>query len=168
MKNLFNNFKWSTKTYSSYDFYYRLEEDNAKATKISNEGTITICRTTEPLEVGNKYKLDYFINYTNREFHVGFGDERGGDKYWLRNTYGYCITSEGLYLENKNVNSSINVLKCKKVTFIVDLKNYNSQLFLDDKKVYDFNIKSDYVYYPMIAISELNNSVKLLVSLLYD
>jgi len=170
IKNFFNkcNFEWSTKTYGNYGFYYLLDENNKKATKISENDTITICRTTEPLEVGNKYKLDYFINYITGDFDVGFGDERIGGQCWLRETYGYGITSNGIYLENKNVNSSINILKCKKVTFIVDLKNYNSKLFLDNKKVYDFNIKSDYVYYPMIAIRELNNSVKLIVSLLYD
>ena len=161
------NFRWSTKTYSSYGFYYKLEEDNTKATKISDGGTITVCRTSESLELGNKYKLDYFINYKNGDFDVGFGDERIGTSCWLRNSYGYSITSYGLNLDNNN-NTSYNIRNCKKVTFIVDLRNYISELFLDDNKVSSFKIKSDYVYYPMIAIRELDNSVKLKVSLLND
>ena len=128
---------------------------------------MTICRTSESLEVGYKYKLDYFINYINGDFDVGFGDERIGTLCWLREPYGYSITSNGLYIE-KNCNKTYNILKCKRVTFIVDLKKYTSELFLDDKKVSSFTIKSDYVYYPMIAIRELNNSVKLRVSLLND
>ena len=32
---------------------------------------------------------------------------------------------------------------------------------MNDQKVYNFNMKPENIYYPMIAIRELNNSVKL-------
>ena len=159
-------FEWSTKTYGSYGFYYILEEDNTKVTKISEGGTVTICRGTNPLEEGMKYKLDYFINYKKGDFDVGFGDEKIGSTCWIRNKCGYSVSSNGLFIDGSNNNSSINILSCKKVTFIIDLKNYNSEVLLDDKKVSNFNIRSDLKYYPMIAIRELDNSVKLKLSVL--
>ena len=127
---------------------------------------MTICRGTNPLEEGMKYKLEYFINYKRGDFDVGFGDEKIGIKCWLGESCGYDVTSNGLYIDGRNNNSSINILSCKKVTFIIDLKNYNSEVLLDDKKVSNFNIRSDLIYYPMIAIRELDNSVKLKLSVL--
>ena len=45
-----NNSEWSTKTYSSYGFYYKLEDNNSMATKIAEDGIITICRGKMPLK----------------------------------------------------------------------------------------------------------------------
>ena len=160
------NFEWSTKTYGGYGFYYILDEDNTKVTKNSEGGTITICRGTKPLEKGMKYKLEYFINYKKGDFDVGFGDNKIGNQCWLRRMYGYGVTTVGLYIDGTNNYSNINIINCKKVTFIIDLKNYNSEVLLDDKKVSNFNIRSDLIYYPMIAIRELDNSVKLKLSVL--
>ena len=156
-----NPFQWSTNTYSSYGFYYQLQEDNTKAIKISDGGTITVCRTINSLEKGSKYKLEYYINYTKGDFDVGFGDEKAGPSCWLRNPYSYCISSCGIYILGNCVDSNINLINSKKITFIVDLINYNSEIYIDEEKKYAFNISQDLIYYPMIAIRELNNSVKL-------
>jgi len=110
--------------------------------------------------------LEYFINYIKGDFDVGFGDEKIGTECWLRKEYGYGITSNGIYINGKNDNSTINLVNAKKITFIVDLINYNSELFIDEQKKYNFNINKDLIYYPMIAIRELNNSVKLKLTVL--
>lgn len=159
-----NRFQWSTKTYGIYGFYYKLEEDNTKAIKILKGGTMTICRAKNHLEKGNKYKMEYFINYINGDFDVGFGDDKIGPTCWLRSLHGYGITSKGIYINGDNVNSSIKLVNAKKITFIVDLKNFKSEIFIDDQKRYDFNINQDFIYYPMIAIREVNNSVKLKIT----
>ena len=154
------NFEWSTKTYNNYGFYYNLEDDNTRVRKISNGGTISVCRGKLPLKKGNKYKLEYFINYIKGDFDVGFGAEEAGKQDWLRSGYAYCISSNGIYEDTMN-NSSVNLLNAKKITFIIDLNHDNVDIFLDEQKSHNFKIRGDLIYYPMVAIRELNNSAKL-------
>ena len=154
-------FEWSTITYGSYGFYYKLEENNSKVTKVSNGGTISICRGIKPLQKGNKYKLDYYINYINGDFDIGFGDDNVGRSCWLRGNNSYSISSFGININGNNFREHKIKKENKKITFIIDLKNNISEIFIDDQKIYNFNIASNLIYYPMIAIRELNNSVKL-------
>ena len=163
-------FEWTKTTYGGYefyyqledyDFYYQLEEDNTKVAKILNGGTITICRGNIVLEKGNKYKLEYDINYTKDDFDVGFGDEKAGLSCWLRDKNSYSFTSSGIYLKGKLIQSDKKLASIKNITFIIDLKIYQADLFIDGQKQYNFSISKDLIYYPMIAIRELNNSVKL-------
>jgi len=156
-----DHFEWSIHTYGNYGFYYKLDENNSKVTKISDGGTITICRGIIPLHKGNKYKLDYDINYINGDFDVGFGDDKEGRMDWLRGNNLYSITSNGIYINGINILEHKIKKENKKITFIIDLKLNNSEIFIDGQNIYNFNIKSDILYYPMIAIRELNNSVKL-------
>ena len=149
-------FEWSAVTYGSYGFYYNLEENNSKATKISDGGTISICRGKKPLQKGYKYILDYYINYIYGDFDIGFGDDIMGHKCWLRTNKSYSISSNGIYI-NGNLISEHKIKKeNKKITFIIDLKNNSSEIFIDDQKIYNFNIETNLIYYPMIAIRELN------------
>lgn len=157
---------WSTVTYDSHDFYYKLEENCTKVIKNSKGGTITICRGEKNLEKGKKYKLEYLINYNNGAFDAGFGDEKQGSYNWLRDKFGYGITSKGIYILGKKVKSDINLINTKKISFIIDLINYTSEIFIDEQKIYNFNINKDLIYYPMIAIRELNNSVKMKLTIL--
>ena len=152
--------EWSTKTYGNYGFYYKLEDNNSKVTKISNDGTITICRGKFPLKINNKYKLEYFINYLGGDFDVGFGDEEVGPSCWIRGKKSYCISSNGFYKEGILVESNKNLIKAKMITFIIDLKQNNADILLDEQKKYSINIRTDSIYYPMIAFRELNNSAK--------
>ena len=154
-------FEWTKTTYGSYEFYYQLEEDNTKVAKILKGGTITICRGNIVLEKGNKYKLEYDINYTKGDFDVGFGDEKAGLSCWLRDENSYSFTSSGIYLKGKLIQSDKKLASIKNITFIIDLKIYQADLFIDGQKQYNFSISKDLIYYPMIAIRELNNSVKL-------
>ena len=155
-------FEWSTKTYGKYDFYYKLEENNSKATKISGEGTNTICRGTKPLQKGKKYKLDYYIDYFDGEFDVGFGDDQEGDMDWLRGNNLYGFTNDGIFINGKK-NEDYKIKKeNKKITFIIDLKNNIFEIFMDGRKLDNTNeMKPENTYYPMISMKELNNSVKL-------
>jgi hypothetical protein len=91
-----DNFEWSTVTYSNYDFYYKLEQNNTKITKISNDGTMTICRGIKYLEKGNIYKLDYFINYKGGDFDIGFGDDSIRENCWLGGQKCYCVSNKGI------------------------------------------------------------------------
>ena len=161
--NLEYDFQWSSRT-SIYGFYYKLEEDNTRATKVSEGGIMTICKGTKPLETGKKYMLEYSINYVNGDLDVGFGDERCENSCWLRCSYGYCITSKGIFILGTNVNSNLNLINAKNITFIVDLIKNKAEISIDEQKIYTFDINQDLIYYPMIAIRQLNNSVKLKIT----
>ena len=128
-------------------------------------GTITICKTIQSLKPGRKYKIDYFVDYLyGDDFDVGFGDDQIGPLCWLRGSGGYGITSKGIYLNSQSCsNSDVKITNnIKKISFIVDLLNYTSEIYLDNTKVYsNFSINSNLTYYPMAAIRQLNNSVKL-------
>lgn len=156
-------YEWSTITYGK-GFFYKLEEGNTKATKISGGGDISVCRGMKPLQQGHIYKLEYSIDYCNDgDIDVGFGDNTAGRNCWLRGYKAYSITSDGIFLNSvrmKNTTSKI-VKENKKIIFIIDLKNNTSEILIDGQKACDFNIPSDLVYYPMISIRQLNNSVKI-------
>ncbi len=156
-----DNFEWSTVTYSKYDFYYKLEQNNTKVTKISNDGTMTICRGIKNLEKGNIYKLDYFINYKGGDFDIGFGDDSIGSSCWLRENNCYSVSNNGIYVNGtiKDNNNYLNIYK--KITFIIDFNKYLYEIYFDDNKMFDFNFDSQLIYYPMVAIRRLNNSVVL-------
>ena len=158
-------FEWSTKTYGYDKYYYKLEDENRKIIKIDANGTITICKTIQSLKPGRKYIIDYFVEYLHGDdFDVGFGDDQIGPLCWLRGPGGYGITSKGIYLNSGNCsNSAIKITSnIKKISFIVDLLNYTSEIYLDNTKVYsNFSINLNLTYYPMAAIRQLNNSVKL-------
>ena len=154
-------FEWSKKTYENHGFYYQLEENNTKVTKILKGGTMTVVRSINPLEKGNKYKLDYYIHYINGDFDVGFGDDNIGKTCWICGNNCYSVSNRGIFVDGQNKKSENNIVNRKKITFIVDLKKFVYQIFFDDEKMYDFNCNSQLTYYPMIAIRELNNSVKL-------
>ena len=154
-------FEYSTKTYGKYGFYYKLEENNTKATKTSKEGVITICRGTKPLQKRKKYKVDYYIDYFQGEFDVGFGDDQEGEMGWLRGNNLYGITNDGIFVNGKK-NEDYKIKKeNKKITFIIDLKNNVSEIFMDGRQSHNFMMKPENTYYPMIAMRKFNNSVKL-------
>ena len=113
------------------------------------------------IKKNNKYKLEYSINYLGGKLDLGFGDEEVGNSCALRKQKSYCISSNGIYENGKKVLSNNNIIKAKKITFIIDLKKNNVDLLVDEQKKYNFNIRDDSIYYPMIATSKLNNSVKL-------
>ena len=154
-------FEWSTQTYGKYGFYYKLEENNSKATKTSGEGFITICRGNKPLQKGKKYKVDYYIDYIEGQFDVGFGDNGEGEMGWLRGENLYGITNDGIFVNGKK-NEDYKIKKeNKKITLIIDLKNNATEIFMDGRQLYNFMMKPENTYYPMIAMRKLNNSVKL-------
>ena len=117
----------------------------------------------------SRAQIDYFVEYLHGDdFDVGFGDDQIGPLCWLRGPGGYGITSKGIYLNSQSCsNSDVKITNnIKKISFIVDLLNYTSEIYLDNTKVYsNFSINRNLTYYPMAAIRQLNNSVKLDVNL---
>ena len=156
-----DNFEWSTVTYSKYDFYYKLEQNNTKVTKISNDGTMTICRGIKNLEKGNIYKLDYFINYKKGNFDIGFGDDSIGGNCWLGGEKSYCVSNEGIYVNGIKKDNNNYLNNYKKITFIINFIQFSYEIYFNEKKMYDFNFNSQLIYYPMVAMKDLNNSVTL-------
>ena len=114
------------------------------------------------MQKGKKYKLDYYIDYFDGEFDVGFGDDQEGDMDWLRGNNLYGFTNDGIFINGKK-NEDYKIKKeTKKITFIIDLKNNIFEIFMDGRKLDNTNeMKPENTYYPMISMKELNNSVKL-------
>ena len=67
-----------------------------------------------------------------------------------------------------NKNSNVNIKNIKKISFIIDLKKFLYDIYFDDNKMYSFSFESNLIYYPMIAIRELNNSVTLKIERIDD
>ena len=113
------------------------------------------------MQKGKKYKVDYYIDYFDGQFDVGFGDDQEGEMGWLRGDNLYGFTNDGIFINGKK-NEDYKIKKeNKKITFIIDLKNNISEIFMDGRKLYNFMMKPENTYYPMIATRKLNNSVKL-------
>jgi hypothetical protein len=157
-------YEWSYKVYGPYQFEYRFDDNNTRATKCLNDEEMSICRGLAPLIVRNRYKIDYFLDNTNGIVDIGLGDESIGPTGKLRDNHSYCISTDGIFANGKIISQKYHLSKVKKISFKVDLNNYNCEIYLEDKKIFNLNLKQDLVYFPMIAISNLNNSVKIKVT----
>ena len=110
--------------------YYKLEENNTKIIKISENGTITIYRGIKNLEKGNIYTLDYFINYKDGDFDIGFGDDSIGSTCWLRGNKCYCVSNEEIYVNGAKKNSNNHLKDYKKIILLLILLNFHIKFFL--------------------------------------
>ena len=90
---------------------------------------MTICRGIKNLEKGNIYTLDYFINYKDGDFDIGFGDDSIGSTCWLRGNKCYCVSNEGIYVNGSKKNSNNYLKDYKKITFIINFIKFSYQIF---------------------------------------
>ena len=154
--------KYSTTKY----FSYTLEECDTKVIKKDNSG-LSVCRTLMPMEKGQKYEIE-FIPEINKEgeIQVGFGPEDALTKKTLEceNTYG--LSTKGIIINTEIKNNKVTLVDKRKVGFVVDLINWKFDFIDDDEQLFSYKLVPDIEYYPMVAIENEKNSVKLLSKIL--
>ena len=166
-EDLFNQqekFEWCTKTYSGYDFFYELNNNNKKGTKTLSNGTMTILRGKEKLQNNYQYNIKFKIGLkTGGDFDVGIGTERVGDSCWLRTKESLCLSNTGVMNLDINMDNSIRL----KDNDIVDLE-INTQVgkkyfkgCINDKLIciLDYDLEDVYI---MAAIRNVSNFIEVL------
>jgi hypothetical protein len=153
-------FEWGDKFYGNYGFLYNLTNGKLTATKIGNDGTITICRAKDKLNLNENYYIEYYIDCKKfGDIEVGFGKDIVGTSCWLRSAFAYGITNVGIYENGKLVKKEIKLQDGDIVGFEIYLKNNkNCKIILNSKLVHEFKIEIDEIY-PMCAIRKISNSV---------
>lgn len=165
--NFFSNqqrFEWCKSTYSGYDFFYELNKNNTKGTKIKSNGTMTVLRAKEKLEDNLKYKIKFKVGLKKGgDFDLGIGTEKCGDSCWLRTRESICVSNIGIMHLDINMDNS----KRLKDNDIVDLE-INTQenkksfkAYINDELVcfLDFNLEDVYI---MAAIRNNSNFIEVL------
>ena len=157
-------FEWCEKTYSGYEFFYELENNKKKGTKVLSNGTMTILRAKELLEENYKYKIKFKIGLINGgDFDVGIGTEKVGDSCWLRTKESLCLSNIGVMNLDINMDNSIRL----KDNDIVDLeintqeKKKSFKGTINNKLICLIDYDLDNVYI-MAAMRNIGNSIEVL------
>ena len=164
--NLFNSkyFEWCQQTYSGYDFFYELSNNNTKAVKTLSNGTMTILRAKEMLEDNHLYKIKFKIGLKNNgDFDVGIGTEKVGDSCWLRTKESLCISNAGVLNLDLNMDNSI-TLRNKDIVYMEICTEEGNKYFeghINGKLIckLDFYLENVYI---MAAIRNTNNFIEVL------
>ena len=159
-----SKFEWCRKTYNQHNFYYQLEKQNMKGTKISSNGTMTVLRAKEKLQNNYKYKIKFLVgmNYIG-DFDLGIGTEKAADSCWLRNKESICISNTGILNLDINYDNSIKLKDNDIVEFeIITLDNRKSfKGSINDKLVFDLDFNLEDVFI-MAAIRNTGNYIEVL------
>jgi hypothetical protein len=160
---LFNNsnlvFEWSTKSYGNYGFLYSLSPNKLAASKSTNDGTITIVRSRDKLNMENYY-LEFLIDSKKGgDMEIGIGRDNVGTSCWLRTQGAYGITNMGIYEYGKLVKKDEKIEDGNIIGFEVNMRNGRTgKIFKNSKFIHEFKIDIDEVYI-MAAIRKVGNSV---------
>jgi len=159
-----NNFEWCNKTYSGYDFFYELNNNNLKGTKISSNGTMTILRAKEELKENYIYNIKFKIGLSNGgDFDVGIGTDKVGDSCWLRTKESLCISNKGI-INLDMIMDNITTLKDNDVLDIeikTGVKERYFKAILNNTLIchLDFELKNVFI---MAAIRNIRNFIEVL------
>lgn len=155
--------EWVQKTYSTYEFYFELSDNNKSATKVKSGGTMTIVRSKELLEIGFLHQIELMVTWkSTQDLDVGFANDGVGKLCWLRVPNSYGITSSGIYC-NGEKKSDIGLTDGKKVRFDLNLreKPMKCKIFLDFEMVWEMNIDEKEIYL-MAGMRGLKDAVKII------
>ena len=165
--NLFlssGNFEWCDKTYSGYDFFYKLTNKNTKGTKIASSGTMTVLRAKEILEENYIYKIQFQVGYTSGgDFDIGIGTDKVGESCWLRTKESLCISNTGVISMDLNMDNSITIKDRDIINLEINTQtgkkhfigHINGKLICD----IDFDLNDIYI---MTAIRNTQNCIEVL------
>ena len=155
--------EWVPKTYSTYEFYFELSDNNKNATKVKSGGTMTIVRSKEPLEIGFLHQIEMMVTWkSTQDLDVGFANDGVGKLCWLRVPNSYGITSNGIYCSGEK-KSDIGLTDGRKVRFDLNLreKPMKCKIFLDFEMVWEMNIDEKEIYL-MAGMRGLKDAVKII------
>ena len=164
LNNGLNNFEWSKKTYGKYGFLYELSEQNLKALKTQQNGTMTVLRSEHKLENNKKYKITYKIGYDfGDDFDVGIGTEDTGKNCWLRGGCAICVSNKGVFNNGALFDSAVQIKNGDFVSLEVATcsgKTY-FKAFINDKAI--CNVFFDFLgVYFMAAIRNVGNYIEVI------
>jgi hypothetical protein len=160
-------FEWSDKTFGNYGMLYSLTNNKLTGIKVQSDGTITILRAKDKLNLNENYYIEFSIDCKKfGDCEVGFGKDSMGPSCWLRSPGAYGITNVGIYENGKIVKKEIRLEDADVIGFEIYLKNdknnpfapRSSKLYKNSKFVHEFKIEIDEIY-PMAAIRKVGNSV---------
>lgn len=154
-------FEWTEKTYGNYGFLYQLTNGKLTATKVQNDGTITILRAKDKLNFNENYYIEFVIDCKKGgDVEVGFGKDSIGPSCWLRSVGAYGFTNQGVYENGKVSKKDIKVEDGDIVGMEIYLKSNQKycKVLKNMKSVSEFKIDIEEVY-PMCAIRKIGNSI---------
>lgn len=153
-------FEWSEKTFGNYGLLYSFSNNKFTATKVQNDGTITILRAKDKLNFNENYYIEFYVDCKKfGDCEVGFGKESVGPSCWLRSQGAYGITNVGIYENGKAIKKEIRLEDGDVIGFEIYLKNVRTcKLLKNSKLVHEFKIDIDEIY-PLAAIRKVGNSI---------
>jgi hypothetical protein len=157
-------FEWSEKTYGNYGLFYNITNNKLTATKSQSDGTITILRSKEKLNINENYYIEFLVEWkTFGDCEVGFGRDNVGPNCWLRTPGAYGITNVGVYENGKITKKEIRLEDGDVIGMEIYLKSDKSnhricKFFKNSKFVHECKIEIEELFI-MIAIRKLGNSI---------
>ena len=160
-------FEWSEKTFANFGMFYSISSNKLNASKSQNDGTITILRSKDKLNLNENYFIEFIIDCKKfGDCEVGFGKESVGPICWLRTPGAYGITNVGIYENGKSTKKEIRLEDGDCIGFEIYLKNdknnpnftKNAKFFKNSKFVHECRIEIDEIYI-MTAIRKVGNNV---------
>lgn len=154
--------EWSERFYGNYGFLYTMTNNKLTVTKSNQDGTITIVRAKEKLNLNENYYIEYEIDAKKLgDIEVGFGKDAVGVSCWLRSFGAYAVTNVGVYENGKIIKKDVKLYDGDVVGLEINLKTTKTcKVVLNTKLVHEFKIDLDEIY-PMCAIRKVGNSVTL-------
>jgi hypothetical protein len=160
-------FEWAEKTFANFGMFYSISNNKLTAAKTQNDGTITILRSKDKLNLNENYYIEFLIDCKKfGDCEVGFGKESVGPICWLRTPGAYGIMNVGIYENGKNTKKEIRLEDGDIIGFEIYLKNdknnpnfcRTAKIFKNSKFVHEFRIEIEEIYI-MTAIRKVGNSV---------
>lgn len=160
-----NEFEWSEKTYSNYQFYYILDEERIKAEKNQAQGKMTIIRSKQKLENGYKYIIESKIGYSKGgDYDIGIGTEEIGVYCWLRKPSSSCICNLGIlnngyFIKKGCIFKDGDIIKLE-ANFLQENKVLN--IYVNNQIMSKMNIDLKDDIYFMFATRNIGNSIEVI------
>jgi hypothetical protein len=160
-------FEWAEKTFANFGMFYSISNNKLTATKTQNDGTITILRSKDKLNLNENYYIEFLVDCKKfGDCEVGFGKESVGPICWLRTPGAYGITNVGIYENGKSTKKETRLEDGDIIGFEIYLKNDKNnpnffrtvKILKNSKFVHEFRTEIEEIYI-MIAIRKVGNSV---------
>ena len=158
------NNPWTYERFKYEDiFCYALKEDNYVAEKTINNDYIHLIKSGYQLKKDKIYKIEFIVNYIGGDYAIGFADfSKSTFACWFNNSdNSVAISNKGLIINQKNINSNIKIENGKKYEFIIDMKNSNFSLNINGNNMGQFKFNFQDNIFAQACMRNLGNSVKI-------
>ena len=109
------------------------------------------------------YKIEFDIIYKGGDYEIGFADFSESTSHaCLSSSYNFVsVANKGLIINKKNINNNIKIENEKKYEFIIDMKNKNFILNINGNKFGEFQFNFQDNVFAQACMRNLGNSVKI-------